>query len=224
MNIQRLSPVEILADGPIEQIRELIWYGLRDAGVRECIIDTNRNVVVGSTGANLTTYGQAITATLENRADGTHISVRSEAQVQGTIDFGKSKRQSQAMADSIEKFLRQGPREASPVELTPATPIAPIADPSGMTTPAGTGPMYGTAMPPKRGTAVLVYGLLGVTCCQIAGPFAWYYGGKALKEYGVNDPGDKTMVRIGWVLGIIGTLILLLRIGFYIMVASGQQF
>lgn len=222
MNTHRVSPVEILTDGPIEKVRELIWYGLLDAGVRECVIDVERNVVVGSTGANLSTYGQAITARLESQTDGTLITVRSEAQVQGTIDFGKSKRQAKGMADAIENSLRQGPREAPAVELTPATPLAPIADPSGITTPVGSGPMYGTAMPPKRGTAILVYGLLGVSCCQIAGPLAWYYGGKALKEYGATDPGDKTMVRIGWVLGIIGTLILLLRIGLYITVIGGN--
>jgi hypothetical protein len=216
MDIQRLSPTEILASVPLEEAREMVWHGLRDAGIPNLLIDTNKNVVVGSTGANLSTYGQNITATLTSTADGTLIAVKSEAQVQGSIDFGKSKRQAQSLSEAIENSLRQGQRYTPPaVDLAPTSPVAPIASPFDV--PSNemggfAGPVYGTAMPPKRGTAILIYGLLGISCCQIAAPFALIYGRKALKEYGNTDPGDKSMVRIGWILGIIGCVILLLRI------------
>jgi hypothetical protein len=215
MDIQRLSPTEILVTQQPEEVREMVWHGLRDAGIANLLIDPNKNIVVGSTGANLSTYGQNITATLTATADGTLIAVKSEAQIQGSIDFGKSKRQAQSLSEAIESSLRQGQRYTPPpVELSKTSPVAPIASPfdapaSGMEV---TGPVYGAATAPKRGTAVLIYGLLGISCCQIAAPFAFFYGRKALKEYGDTDPGDKTMVRIGWVLGIIGCVILLLRL------------
>ena len=214
MNISRPAPNQILIDAPLETTREAVWYGLRDADVNGVLIDNDRKVVVGSTGANLGTYGQNITATLEERADGILITLKSEAQVQGSIDFGKSKRHAKSLADAVETSLRGGerPREA----VVETGPLAPIAAPTGELQSGPSGPIYGVAMPPKRGTSILIYGLLGISCCQIAGPFAWVYGAKALKEYGDKDPGDKTLVRIGWILGIIGTILLLGRLGFYV--------
>ncbi len=213
MTLQRLSPTQILTDVPLEAAREAVWYGLRDAGVSNVVIDRDKNVVVGSTGASLSTYGQNITATLVTRAEGVSITLKSEAQVQGSIDFGKSKRHAKSVADAVENSLRQGerPREA----VVETGPLAPIAAPTGELATGASGPIYGVALPPKRGTVVLIYGLLGISCCQIAAPFAWFYGSRALREYGVSDPGDKTIVRIGWVLGILGTIVLVARLGFY---------
>jgi len=177
MTLQRLSPTQILTDAPLETTREAVWYGLRDAGATGVLIDNDRKVVVGSTGANLGTYGQNIIATLEERADGTLITLKSEALVQGSIDFGKSKRHAKGLADAVENSLRQGERPRTvPVETAPA---APIAAPTGELQSGASGPIYGVALPPKRGTVVLIYALLGISCCQIAAPFAWFYGSRA---------------------------------------------
>ena len=61
-----------------------------------------------------------------------------------------------------------------------------------------------------QATVILVLGILSVVFCQLAGPFAWYMGSKALKEINANPSqysGDGT-VRIGQILGIVGTILL----------------
>lgn len=66
---------------------------------------------------------------------------------------------------------------------------------------------------------------------QLAGPFAWVMGNKALKEIDAN-PGQydgRTEVLIGKILGIVGTVIMILTVislilffGFFFLVAASS--
>ena len=62
-----------------------------------------------------------------------------------------------------------------------------------------------------RATTALVLGILGVVCCQLCGPFAWYIGSQEVKavKAGTSAATNQGFAMAGMVLGIIGTLILL---------------
>ena len=61
----------------------------------------------------------------------------------------------------------------------------------------------------------MVLGLLGLTFCPGLGPFAWYQGSLALQEIDAAPSmyGNRGMVSVGRILGIAGTVYLLLYCG-----------
>lgn len=65
-----------------------------------------------------------------------------------------------------------------------------------------------------KAIAALVLGILGIVCCSVLGPVAWIIGSqekKAIAE-GRSSEAGQTLATIGWILGIIGTVILILAI------------
>jgi uncharacterized membrane protein YjgN (DUF898 family) len=58
----------------------------------------------------------------------------------------------------------------------------------------------------------LVLGILGVICCGLAAPIAWYIGNQELRaiQAGTSPAAGETMAKIGKILGIIGTVLLIL--------------
>lgn len=91
-------------------------------------------------------------------------------------------------------------------------------------TPPPAGP-YGGYPPPTylqphpQATMVLVLGILAFVVSGITGPFAWYIGSKARAEMAAN-PGrwaDSSALTIGWVLGIISTVLLIIGVVFLII-------
>jgi len=213
--IQRIAPSQIETDLPLRNAMEACWHAFQRYGIQGSVIDMAAGKVQGFKGASLSSYGQTFTAQFEVTPYGHRITVKIEDWMQGNIDFGKKKREIAKIADSIAGELQVAPTIANdtprPVEL--AKPISPIAAPTGGPLIMGSsGPAYGTASPPKRGTGILIYGLLGVSCCQIAAPFALVYGLQALKKYKTEDGGDRGMVLTGTILGGIGVLILIARI------------
>lgn len=58
----------------------------------------------------------------------------------------------------------------------------------------------------------LVLGVLGLACCQILAPVAWYLGNQELKSIreGRSSAAGKGVATAGMVLGLIGTLFVLL--------------
>ena len=104
------------------------------------------------------------------------------------------------------------PQPVTPQSVAPRAPMAaPIAAP-GAPQIGERMPSYGAVMPTKQGTTLIIYGVLGMLCCQILAPFTVYYATKALKTYGELDPGDKNLVVIARILGVIGTIFLVLRL------------
>ncbi len=66
-------------------------------------------------------------------------------------------------------------------------------------------------------TMVLLLGILGMAVCQVIAPFAWIKGARVKRE--IDESGGKlagrSQVQIGYVLGIVGSVILgLYVIGF----------
>jgi hypothetical protein len=64
---------------------------------------------------------------------------------------------------------------------------------------------------PVNGTLILVLGILGIVFCQILGPVAWIMGNNATRMGG-GDPQQANLANIGRILGIVGTVILILGI------------
>jgi len=76
--------------------------------------------------------------------------------------------------------------------------------------------VYGRPEHPQA-TTVLVLGILSLVGVSIVGPIAWHMGNKGLKEceagvYSMTDP-----LRIGRILGIIGTILLIIGVAFVIV-------
>jgi hypothetical protein len=75
-------------------------------------------------------------------------------------------------------------------------------------------PMGGTAAKPdnKRALWALILGILGIICCPIAAPFAWSMGNAEVKaiDAGQGAKENRGMALAGKILGIIGTIFILL--------------
>ena len=218
MATSRPTPQQVLTDLPLDAAREAVWQGFIEAGVKTPVIDREKNIVAGTTGDGFFAATRTVIATFENQIEGTLITVSSKPILGGSIDFGISKRRAKKLADLAEAVIARGwTRQAAAVELSKepnfVAPAAPIADPTAPKIAAlASGPVYGVAMPAKQGTTLITYAILGLTCVPIAAPFAWYYANKALKIYGDIDPGDKSTVNISRIIGIIGCVLLVVRV------------
>jgi len=75
----------------------------------------------------------------------------------------------------------------------------------------------------SRGTTVLVLGIVGILCCQVCGPIAWYLGSAELKRIAAGQAAasGETSARVGRILGIIGTVLLILSV-LWIFFAGGM--
>lgn len=65
-----------------------------------------------------------------------------------------------------------------------------------------------------NGTLILVLGILSIVCCSILGPVAWVMGNNALTtlNQGGGDESQRGLVVAGRILGIIGTVLLILSL------------
>ena len=63
---------------------------------------------------------------------------------------------------------------------------------------------------PHRGTLILILGILGFVVCALCAPAAWIMGGQDLAKMraGEMDYAGYSETQIGYVLGIIGTLLI----------------
>jgi hypothetical protein len=99
--------------------------------------------------------------------------------------------------------------------------------------PPGYPPGYGPALPVvapdhPRATTALVLGILGVVLCQVLGPFAWRIGKQTVDEIDAAQGrlGGRGPAQAGYVLGIVGTVLLGLFILYvlFILVLLGGAF
>ncbi|MDB5306390.1 MAG: hypothetical protein JWO38_592 [Gemmataceae bacterium] len=67
-------------------------------------------------------------------------------------------------------------------------------------------------MEPHRGTLILILGVLSLVVTPLIGPFAWWMGATDLRKMqtGVMDPDGENETRIGYILGVIATVLLML--------------
>ncbi|WP_225726046.1 MULTISPECIES: DUF4190 domain-containing protein [unclassified Nocardia] len=61
-------------------------------------------------------------------------------------------------------------------------------------------------------TTIMILGILGVVMCQALSPIAWVMGRRALAEIDASGGaiGGRSNVQIGYICGIIGTILLIL--------------
>jgi hypothetical protein len=82
-----------------------------------------------------------------------------------------------------------------------------------VTAPAA--PAYGTVAPDHpRATVALILGILGIVACSVVAPFALVIGRRAVKEIDASGGrlGGRGMAQAGFILGVIGTVILALSL------------
>ena len=97
--------------------------------------------------------------------------------------------------------------------------------------PSGQGWGGGYAPPPQgqygyvrpdhpRATTALVLGIVGIVLCSIASPFAWRIGKGAMDDIDRSQGtlGGRGQAQAGYVLGIIGTVLLVLGLLFFVVV------
>ncbi len=76
-------------------------------------------------------------------------------------------------------------------------------------------------MPPRhpQTTTVLVLGILGIVACGVLAPIAWFMGSKAMAEIDANPAAysGQGEVRAGRILGIVGTVLLVLMALFFMV-------
>lgn len=71
--------------------------------------------------------------------------------------------------------------------------------------------------PPRdhpQATTALVLGILGLVLCGVLAPFAWVIGGRAVREIDASGGaiGGRSQANAGRVLGIVGSVLLLLAV------------
>lgn len=219
MQYQRVSPTEIVVAAPPEWAREAAWHSLWQSGVQLPVIDSERNIVSGSTGDGILVSARTARAVLQARDTGTSVMFSSQPVFGGSIDFGFGRKQAQKMADALQRIVTANapatPDAGQPM-AAPAS-FAPIASPTDVAAPRPAAPfqavrpLYGTVLAPKRGGILLLYAFIIGVLCAILSPLNLFYGAKALKDYREQgDPGDKALVIAAMV---VSTLVILIGIG-----------
>jgi len=64
----------------------------------------------------------------------------------------------------------------------------------------------------------MVLGIVGIVCCQILGPIAWYLGHQEVQRIrgGQSAQAGEGFAKAGMILGIIGTVLLVLTICWFL--------
>jgi hypothetical protein len=75
---------------------------------------------------------------------------------------------------------------------------------------------YGPPPDHPQATTVLVLGVLSFALCQVLAPFAWVFGRRVLREIDAAPGryGGRSNAQVGHVLGIVGTVILVVGAAF----------
>lgn len=70
-----------------------------------------------------------------------------------------------------------------------------------------------------RATTSLVLGILGIVPCQLLAPVAWWVGKKTLDEIDASHGmlGGRTAAQAGYIMGIVGTVLLALGLAFFLI-------
>jgi phage FluMu protein Com len=103
--------------------------------------------------------------------------------------------------------------------LSKPTQANPFADQTSANANPYTAPTTSTStrrrhQQPHRGGVILAIGVIGLCCCGLISPVAWVMGSTDLTQIrsGRMDPAGSGMTKAGMVLGIIGSILLVLRI------------
>jgi hypothetical protein len=71
---------------------------------------------------------------------------------------------------------------------------------------------------------VLTLGVLGLLCCGLPAPIAWVLGARALHEIDASGGyyGGRSQARLGMLLGIIGTILMIVMALLYLLDACNR--
>lgn len=60
-----------------------------------------------------------------------------------------------------------------------------------------------------QATTALILGILGICCCGLIAPFAWYLGNQEIKaiQAGGSPAAGEGLARAGMILGIVGSIL-----------------
>lgn len=87
---------------------------------------------------------------------------------------------------------------------------------AGGPSPYGAPGPYGYVPVPDQpqATTALVLGILGIAICGVIAPFAWSVGRRSLREIDASGGrwGGRGKAQAGYILGIIGTVLLILAV------------
>ncbi|MFQ6399012.1 DUF4190 domain-containing protein [Nocardia sp. KC 131] len=72
-------------------------------------------------------------------------------------------------------------------------------------------------------TAVLFLGAVSLLCCGLLGPVAWALGRRALSQIEESGGayGGRTQVTVGLILGIIGTILMIIWAVLFLLIMVG---
>lgn len=78
---------------------------------------------------------------------------------------------------------------------------------------------YQTYPEQSQATTALVLGILGFVLCGVLAPFAWSIGSKELAaiDNGLRDPTNRGSANAGKILGMIGTIFLVIAVVFGVL-------
>ena len=76
---------------------------------------------------------------------------------------------------------------------------------------------------PHRGALILVLGILGLVFCAFCAPFAWFLGNEDLAKMraGTMDPEGEGLTQAGRIMGIIGTVLILIGVAVLVLFLLG---
>jgi len=102
--------------------------------------------------------------------------------------------------------------QAQPLPPSPYPPQAPYGPPPGYP------PAYSVQAQrsDNEATTIFVLGLLGLVMCQILAPIAWAKGSSYRTTCRVTETTPNALATTGWVLGIVGTVMLGLSLLFVV--------
>lgn len=74
-----------------------------------------------------------------------------------------------------------------------------------------------------RATTSMVLGILGIVLCSILAPFAWSIGKKTVAEIDASggQMGGRGAAQAGYIMGIVGTILLIIVVSFFVLLIIG---
>ncbi|MCA9119075.1 MAG: hypothetical protein H6822_23360 [Planctomycetaceae bacterium] len=122
---------------------------------------------------------------------------------------------------SSELYPSLSPRIASSDNPFSSKPAFGLPEPNPYASPSTPGQLARNHRP-HRGGLILTLSILGFACCQIFSVAAWVMGHGDLKEInaGRMDPQGRGLTQAGMIIGIVGTVLMILGIGAQIILVA----
>lgn len=215
--------IETICKGCARKLRVADEFAGRKARCPHC----KTIYTVPASGAGLDASSQSVEEAVDSwllRAkDGTVYGPVSRLELDGWVREGRLDAKSQIRKESEDTWRRASELYPSLAALD-ANPFAgeptfsePVNNPYA-SPHAGDRRILG--LRPHRGGMILTFSLLGFVCCQPFSVAAWVMGHIDLKEInaGRMDPTGRGLTQAGMIIGIIGTVVMVLYFGAWLLI------